>query len=89
VGGRKLTKLIPTNLGSSPAASEPGSKNRTQRRPRRYRAGAEGRVSHLKRRYGLDRSWLKDDQGRQIWTDCVILGLPHRHPRRPEPVKHP
>ncbi|MGH3849517.1 MAG: transposase, partial [Pseudonocardiaceae bacterium] len=32
---------------------EPGSK-RTQRRLRRYRTGAEGRISHLKRRYGMD-----------------------------------
>jgi hypothetical protein len=70
--GRKLTKLIATNVGSSPAARNPAPK-RTQCRPRRYRAGAEGRVSHLKRRYGLDRSWLKDVQGGQIWTDCVIL----------------
>lgn len=51
---------------------EPGSK-RTQRRLRRYRTGAEGRVSHLKRRYGLDRSRLKGDQGRQIWTEWAIL----------------
>jgi hypothetical protein len=36
---------------------EPGSK-RTKRRLRRYRTGAEGRISHLKRRYGLDRSPL-------------------------------
>jgi IS5 family transposase len=47
---------------------EPGSK-RTQRRLRRYRTGAEGRISHLKRRYGLDRSRLKGDEGRQIWTE--------------------
>jgi IS5 family transposase len=32
---------------------EPTSK-RTQRRLRRYRTGAEGRISHLKRRYGLE-----------------------------------
>jgi IS5 family transposase len=51
---------------------EPGSK-RTQRRLRRYRTGAEGRISHLKRRYGLDRSRLKGDQGRQIWTEWAIL----------------
>ena len=51
---------------------EPGSK-RTQRRLRRYRTGAEGRISHLKRRYGLDRSRLKGDQGRQIWTEWGIL----------------
>jgi len=51
---------------------EPGSK-RTQRRMQRYRTGAEGRVSHLKRRYGMDRSRLKGDQGRQIWSEWAIL----------------
>jgi transposase, IS5 family len=50
----------------------PGSR-RTQRRLARYRTGAEGRISHLKRRYGLDRSRLKGDQGRQIWTGWAIL----------------
>jgi len=47
---------------------EPASKH-TSRRLRRYRTGAEGRVSHLKRRYGLDRSRLKGDEGQQIWTE--------------------
>jgi transposase, IS5 family len=51
---------------------QPGS-DRTQRRLRRYRTGAEGRISHLKRRYGLDRSRLKGDEGRQIWTEWSIL----------------
>ncbi len=51
---------------------EPASK-RTSRRLRRYRTGAEGRISHLKRRYGLDRSRLKGDQGQQIWTEWGIL----------------
>jgi len=51
---------------------EPGSK-RTQRRLRRYRTGEEGRISHLKRRYGLDRSRLKGDEGQQIWTEWAIL----------------
>ncbi len=51
---------------------EPASK-RTIRRLRRYRTGAEGRISHLKRRYALDRSRLKGDQGRQIWTEWSIL----------------
>jgi IS5 family transposase len=50
----------------------PGSQ-RTQRRLARYRTGAEGRISHLKRRYGLDRSRLKGDQGRQIWAGWSIL----------------
>jgi IS5 family transposase len=51
---------------------QPGSA-RTQRRLRRYRTGEEGRISHLKRRYGLDRSRLKGDEGRQIWTEWAIL----------------
>jgi IS5 family transposase len=51
---------------------QPGSR-RTQRRLQRYRTGAEGRISHLKRGYGLDRSRLKGDQGRQIWTGSSIL----------------
>ncbi len=51
---------------------QPGSE-RTQRRLRRYRTGAEGRISHLKRRYGLDRSRLKGNEGQQIWTEWSIL----------------
>ncbi len=51
---------------------QPGSKH-TQRRLRRYRTGAEGRISHLKRRYGMDRSRLKGDEGQQIWTEWGIL----------------
>ena len=51
---------------------EPVSK-RTTRRLRRYRTGEEGRISHLKRGYGLDRSRLKGDEGRQIWTEWTIL----------------
>jgi transposase, IS5 family len=51
---------------------QPGSK-RTQRRLQRYRTGAEGRISHLKRGYGLDRSRLKGNEGQQIWTGWGIL----------------
>jgi len=51
---------------------EPDSK-RTSRRLRRYRTGEEGRISHLKRRYGLDRSRLKGSEGHQIWTEWAIL----------------
>lgn len=45
---------------------EPGAR-RTRRRRQRYRTGAEGRVSHLKRGYGLRRSRLKGNEGHQIW----------------------
>ena len=45
---------------------EHGSR-RTRRRRQRYRTGVEGRVSHLKRGYGLRRSRLKGHEGHQIW----------------------
>ena len=51
---------------------QPGSR-RTQRRLQRYRTGAEGRISHLKRSYGLRRSRLKGDEGQKTWTGWAIL----------------
>lgn len=46
---------------------------RTQRRLRRYRTGTEGRISHLKRGYGLRRSRLKGQRGQRTWTGWAIL----------------
>ena len=66
-----LEDLQPKNV-SITGRQEPGSK-RTQRRMRRYRTGAEGRISHLKRRYGRGPICLKGDEGRQIWTEWSIL----------------
>lgn len=51
---------------------ESGSR-RTRRRRQRYRTGAEGRISHLKRSYGMDRSRLKGDTGHQIWAGWAAL----------------
>jgi IS5 family transposase len=51
---------------------QPDSK-RTTRRLRRYRTGEEGRISHLKRRYGLDRTRLKGQEGQRTWTEWGIL----------------
>jgi IS5 family transposase len=51
---------------------QPGSR-RTQRRLGRYRTGAEGRISHLKRSYGLRRSRLKGQAGAHAWTAWAIL----------------
>ena len=51
---------------------EPGSR-RTRKRRARYRTGIEGRISHLKRSYGMRRSRLKGDDGMQIWTGWAIL----------------
>jgi transposase, IS5 family len=51
---------------------EPSSR-RTRKRLARYRTGAEGRISHLKRGYGLRRSRLRGHQGQQTWTGWAIL----------------
>jgi IS5 family transposase len=50
---------------------QPGSR-RTQRRLARYRVGTEGRISHLKREYGLDRSRLKGEHGMRAWNAWAI-----------------
>jgi IS5 family transposase len=66
-----LAALAPTRTFISGRA-EPGSR-RTRKRLARYRTGCEGRISHLKRGYGLRRSRLKGDQGQRIWTGWAIL----------------
>ncbi len=66
-----LAALAPARTFISGRA-EPGSR-RTRKRLARYRTGCEGRISHLKRGYGLRRSRLKGHQGQQIWTGWAIL----------------
>jgi IS5 family transposase len=66
-----LAALTPTRTFISGQA-EPGSR-RTRKRLARYRTGCEGRISHLKRGYGLRRSRLKGHQGQRIWTGWAIL----------------
>jgi len=66
-----LAPLSPKRVhitGRSPSGSR-----RTQRRLTRYRVGAEGRISHLKRRHGLRRSRLKGAEGHQTWTGWAIF----------------
>ena len=46
---------------------------KTNRRLAKFRVGAEGRISHLKRRYGLDRSRLKGHAGARTWAAWAIL----------------
>ena len=70
------------------SATNAGSR-RTRRRLACYRVGAEGRISHLKRSYGLRRSRLRGATGAAIWTNWAILAydldttaaLPARRPR--------
>jgi IS5 family transposase len=69
--GQTLAGLAPTRTFIAGRAM-PGSR-RTRKRLARYRTGCEGRISHLKRGYGLRRSRLRGDQGQRIWTGWAIL----------------
>jgi len=52
--------------------AEPGGR-RTRKRLARFRTGVEGRISHLKRGYGLRRSRLKGYAGARIWSGWAVL----------------
>ncbi len=65
-------KLIAPDRVFIAGRQQPGSR-RTQRRLARYRTGAEGRISHLKRGYGMRRSRLKGEDGLKSWTAWGIL----------------
>jgi hypothetical protein len=71
LSAEQLTDLQPERIFVA-GRKEPGSR-RTRRRLARYRAGMEGRISHLKRRYGLQRSRLKGHTGQRTWTSWAIL----------------
>ena len=53
--------------------AHPKQHTRAWRRRYRWRAGAEGRISALKRRYGLRRTRLKGYRGARIWTGFGVL----------------
>jgi len=67
----QLEPIAPERMFVS-GREEPGSR-RTRKRLARYRTGAEGRISHLKRGYGLRRSRLKGHEGQRTWTGWPIL----------------
>jgi IS5 family transposase len=46
---------------------------RSKKRLASYRAGAEGRISHLKRGYGMRRTRLRGHAGARTWTGWGIL----------------
>jgi len=52
---------------------DPRERTRSWRRRYRFRAGSEGRISALKRRFGLARTRLRGHSGAQIWVGMGIL----------------
>ena len=55
------------------AGRQSAGSRKTNRRLAKFRVGCEGRISHLKRRYGLSRSRLKGHDGAKTSAAWAIL----------------
>jgi IS5 family transposase len=66
-------EAIPDKVIPRVGKSAPAEATRSWRRRYRWGAGCEGRISHLKRRYGLNRTRLKGYGGAQIWAGYGVL----------------
>ena len=71
VGGKPL-ELIKDKVIPRVGKADPVEATSAWRRRYRFRAGCEGRISHLKRR-GLRRARLKGYIGAQIWAGYGVL----------------
>jgi IS5 family transposase len=66
-------EALPANSDLFLSGRHESGSRRTRKRQARYRTGIEGRISHLKRGYGLRRTRLKGHDGAQTWTGWAIL----------------
>jgi transposase, IS5 family len=68
-----VAEHLPASRRTFIAGRQSTGSRRSDRRLARYRVGSEGRISHLKRRYGLGRSRLKGHAGARTWVAWGIL----------------
>jgi IS5 family transposase len=59
--------------GRPSKARQDAERRRAFRRTVKWRTGCEGRISHLKRNYGWDRSMIDGTEGARIWTAHGVL----------------
>ena len=77
--GQPLLHVVVLKTVVIPRRGKPSQARRAEehrkafRRTVKWRTGAEGRISHLKRGYGLGHSRLKGHEGQQICTEWSIL----------------
>ena len=69
----KTEQVLPGVSVFIAGSSDNAGSRRTRRRLARYRVGAEGRISHMKREYGAGRPRLKGKQGARIWEGWSTL----------------
>lgn len=68
----QATELLPDTAVFVAGRQQPDSR-RSRKRLAGYRVGAEGRISHLKRSYGLRRSRLRGHDGARTWVGWGLL----------------
>jgi IS5 family transposase len=68
----QATELLPDSAVFVAGRQQPDSR-RSRKRLAGYRVGAEGRISHLKRSYGLRRSRLRGHDGARTWVGWGLL----------------
>jgi transposase, IS5 family len=68
-----VTEHLPAPDRTFIAGRQSAGSKKTNRRLAKFRVGCEGRISHLKRRYGMRRSRLKGHDGARTWAGWAIL----------------
>lgn len=63
-----VTRVVIPRKGRPSQARQAEERQRTFRRHVKWRTGCEGRISHLKRSYGWDRSMIDTTEGARTWT---------------------
>jgi transposase, IS5 family len=68
-----IRDVVIPRRGRPSMARQDAERGRTFRRTVKWRTGCEGRISHLKRNYGWDRSMIDSTEGARIWTGHGVL----------------
>ena len=68
-----VRNVVIPRRGRPSKARQAQERHRTFRRHMKWRTGCEGRISHLKRSYGWDRTMIDTTEGARIWTGHGVL----------------
>src|SRR5829696_3194776 len=68
-----IRNVVIPRRGRPSKARQDAERGRAFRRTVKWRTGCEGRISHLKRNYGWDRSMIDSTEGARIWTGHGVL----------------
>ena len=68
-----IRNVVIPRKGRPSKARQTQERQRMFRRTVKWRTGCEGRISHLKRNYGWDRTMIDTTEGARIWTGHAVL----------------